>query len=613
MIALTRGATRHVLHFWNGPGALPRSLQLEWRFVAVRWLGIFFMIPGLLLAHLSPSRLVAAYAVLTVAAVYNLLVQVKMVRRPTLFVSGYITAIGDGLLNIAMINIGSGFNSPFYYLLFTVTIAAAMRFGYGPSLSTVFVYVSLDAWETQPLAHGGVPLSTFIFRSGFLLITAVLGGYLREQAQRAEAALQERLRQANLLNAATATLGASLEFETVLHAVAAAARHLYGSSCAVLLPAPGLVDGVDAQAVSDPDVTDSTLNAEIIPLCARYAQATRSGHDDLHVRPVETLASGRRAMIVLLALPTRQTLLATLAVVAPPGQEVAALDPDIYSSFVERIALALENASLYRALAGRSTDLQRAYSDLATAHQELLSVDEMKTNFLANVSHELRTPLSSIRSFSELLLSYDDEPAVQQEFIQIINSESERLTRLVNDVLDITKIEAGKMDWHLTRVNLAALLKDAARTYAHLMAEHHLLFQQEIADDLPWIEADRDRLQQVVGNLLTNAIKFTPSGTITFRAARHGDEILVSVVDTGIGIAEQDKARIFEKFQQVGDTLTDKPRGTGLGLCICRDIVAYHKGRLWVESQPGAGSTFAFTLPATAAAAETVESVLPAA
>src|SRR5205085_966392 len=226
------------------------------------------------------------------------------------------------------------------------------------------------------------------------------------------------------------------------------------------------------------------------------------------------------------ALPTRQISLATLAVAVPFGATIT-LDSDILDSFVERITLAVENASLYRTLADRSHDLQRAYSDLATAHQELLSVDEMKTNFLANVSHELRTPLTSIRSFSELLLAYEDDPTVQNEFLQIISTESERLTRLLNDAMKFTR----------------------------------------------------------------------PGGTILLRGQLVEGEVLVSVCDTGIGVAPADQERIFEKFQQVGDTLTDKPRGTGLGLAICRDIVEHHQGRMWVESTPGHGSAFTVALP----------------
>ena len=602
---------RAIVYLWQGPPSLPRSLQLEWRFVVVRWLGIVIVAPGLLLTNLAPGRLLVAYAVLALAGIYNLTVQLMMRRRPEVIANGYLTVIGDALLNIAMINVGGGFNSPFYYLLFTVTISAAMRYGYRPSLVTVLTYIVLDAVESR---LGFYPLDgTFLFRSGFLFITVVLAGYLREQAQRAEMALQERLRQANLLNEATATLGASLEFETVLHTVAAAAGHLFGGRCVVLQPATELDGAVDdAITYVGPDAAPATaaarqLEGQLTTLCGQYADAERwplGGHQPFHWT---SLPSGRRAIVLRLALPTRQTSLATLAADLAPAQLTPSLDPDILGSFVERTALAIENASLYRTLASRTTDLQRAYSDLAIAHQELLGVDEMKTNFLANVSHELRTPLSSIRSFSELLLSYRDDLSVQEEFLQIINLESERLTRLVNDVLDISKIEAGELDWEMTAVDVAALLHDSARTYAALIAETGLAFRQEIDDDLPQVYADRDRLQQVIGNLLSNAVKFTPRGGIRLSAARVGGEVYVAVTDTGVGIAPEDQERIFEKFQQVGDTLTDKPRGTGLGLCICREIVLHHNGRLWVESQLGAGSTFTVALPVGVAATAGVE------
>jgi len=291
--------------------------------------------------------------------------------------------------------------------------------------------------------------------------------------------------------------------------------------------------------------------------------------------------------------------------VAVPSGMAISLDSDILDSFVERISLAVENASLYRTLADRSQDLQRAYSDLATAHQELLSVDEMKTNFLANVSHELRTPLTSIRSFSELLLAYEDDPDVQKEFLRIISTESERLTRLVNDVLDISRIEAGHMDWKMSSIDVSELLTDLGRTFAPLITLAKLTFDVQIAGDVAQVYGDRDRLHQVIANLLNNAMKFTRAGgRIALRGELADDELRISVSDTGIGVAESDQERIFEKFQQVGDTLTDKPRGTGLGLAICRDIVEHHQGRMWVDSQPGVGSTFSVALPPEAEALE---------
>jgi signal transduction histidine kinase len=144
-----------------------------------------------------------------------------------------------------------------------------------------------------------------------------------------------------------------------------------------------------------------------------------------------------------------------------------------------------------------------------------------------------------------------------------------------------------------------------------LIESQNLVFQVDVADDLPLVHADRDRLQQVVGNLLNNALKFTRAGSITLRGERAGREVLISVADTGIGIAASEHERIFEKFQQVGEVLTDKPRGAGLGLSICREIVDHHKGRIWVEAKPGAGSTFSFTVPAIVPIDEGLAAALP--
>jgi signal transduction histidine kinase len=249
------------------------------------------------------------------------------------------------------------------------------------------------------------------------------------------------------------------------------------------------------------------------------------------------------------------------------------------------------------ALHERLMELQRLYSDLAVAHQELLSLDEAKTNFLANVSHELRTPLTSIRAFSEILQSYPDDEETQQEFLQIITSESERLTRLVNDVLDVTKIESGEMDWREEDISPTLLLEQCARTFAPLFEQSTLQFQQEVAPNLPMIRGDHDRLQQVIQNLLNNAMKFTSQGSVGLRAQAEGNELHITVWDTGVGIAASDQERVFEKFQQVGDTLTGKPKGTGLGLTICRDIVAHHGGQLTLDSAPGTGSSFTIVLP----------------
>jgi len=308
------------------------------------------------------------------------------------------------------------------------------------------------------------------------------------------------------------------------------------------------------------------------------------------------LADGRHCLILQFA--SHQGTTGALAVIHRScGTPFTTAEQEILCVFVDRAALALENALLYEALADRTNEVRRAYAELASAHEELLGIDEMKTSFLANVSHELRTPLTAIRSFSEILLSYESDHETQQEFMGIINSESERLTRLINDVLDITKIEAGRTDWHIDLVRIDDVLRESARTCAALIEEKGLSFELELPAHIPPVWADRDRAIQIVANLLGNAIKFTNHGKITLTAHVIDNEVHTSVTDTGIGIALEDHERIFEKFQQVGDTLTDKPNGTGLGLCLCRNMIAHQGGRIWVDSVLGQGSTFTFSLP----------------
>ena len=175
---------------------------------------------------------------------------------------------------------------------------------------------------------------------------------------------------------------------------------------------------------------------------------------------------------------------------------------------------------------------------------------------------------------------------------------------MVNDVLDITKIESGHMDWRMGTVDLAALIEDSGRTYTTIVERDGLAFVVDVEENLPLIHADRDRLQQVIGNLIDNALKFTRKGEIRLAAHRTEDEIRVSLADTGVGIPPEYQEMVFGKFQQIGqvNTVLDKPQGAGLGLSICREIVEYHDGRLWVESEPGIGSTFTFTLPIPAEA-----------
>jgi len=260
--------------------------------------------------------------------------------------------------------------------------------------------------------------------------------------------------------------------------------------------------------------------------------------------------------------------------------------------------------------------LQKQMEELQAANDKLRELDKMKDSFLSTVSHELRTPLTSIKSFAEILLTYDEDKETQKEFLTIINDESDRLTKLINNFLDLSKIESGRMQWETVELSLAPVIKQAINITQTIAKEKDLTVEFPEPSDLPMVSSDNDRTVQVVTNLLSNAIKFTPeNGTIKLAAtvAKDGkskkgkDMVVVSVTDNGIGIAKKDLGAVFEKFKQVGDTLTDKPMGTGLGLPICKEIIEHYGGRIWVESEIGKGSTFLFSLPVLEGAGVTSE------
>jgi signal transduction histidine kinase/CheY-like chemotaxis protein len=257
----------------------------------------------------------------------------------------------------------------------------------------------------------------------------------------------------------------------------------------------------------------------------------------------------------------------------------------------------------------------RLFEEASHARAAAEEADAAKSSFLSTVSHELRTPLTSVLGFAKIirrrleerlfpLISDEDRKVVQAkrqvvENLDVVVSEGERLTKLIDDVLDLAKIEAGKFTWNMGSVSMAEVIERAIAATGSLFEAKKLTLVRDIEPDLPPVHGDQDRLIQVVINLISNAVKFTDAGSITCSARRREDELVVSVIDSGIGIAPADQPKVFERFKQVGDTLTDKPKGTGLGLPICKEIVEYHGGSIWVESAPGQGSTFSFTLPVT--------------
>ena len=237
----------------------------------------------------------------------------------------------------------------------------------------------------------------------------------------------------------------------------------------------------------------------------------------------------------------------------------------------------------------------------------------MKTDFTSTVSHELRTPLTSVLGFAKIIQKrFNDvilanyEPKEKKEIraikqigqnLDVIVSESKRLTKLINDVLDISKMEAGRIDWRFARCDARDIVEQALQATDGLFGNKPVTLVREIPDEVPEVVADADRVIQVVINLISNAVKFTDDGTVTVTILLEQGSLVIRVTDTGSGISENEQKLVFEKYRQVGDVITDKPQGTGLGLPISKEIVEHHGGQIWVESEPGQGSTFAFTLP----------------
>jgi len=273
------------------------------------------------------------------------------------------------------------------------------------------------------------------------------------------------------------------------------------------------------------------------------------------------------------------------------GRDVAGpfSDKDIalLRTFADQAAIAIQNARLFR-------EIQQKSAQLEVANQH-------KSEFLANMSHELRTPLNAIIGFSEVLLErmFGELNEKQDDYLKDIHSSGKHLLTLINDILDLSKVEAGRMELEPSTFDLPSAIGNAMTLIRERAQRHGIALTVAVEPGIAEVVADERKLKQILLNLLTNAVKFTPDGgRIDVSARRDAAGILIAVRDTGIGIAPEDQDAVFDAFRQVGKHYTNKQEGTGLGLTLTRKFVELHGGRIWLESTPGKGSTFSFTIPA---------------
>jgi two-component system, NtrC family, sensor kinase len=297
------------------------------------------------------------------------------------------------------------------------------------------------------------------------------------------------------------------------------------------------------------------------------------------------IESGIRAILAV-PMVREGRLIGCLGVTRNRSGEFPPETIELLRTFATQSALAIQNARLYRELEQKSRELEAA--------------SRHKSEFLANMSHELRTPLNAIIGFSEVLAErmFGEVNEKQAEYLQDILSSGRHLLSLINDILDLSKVEAGRLELELGRFNLPTALDNALTLVRGRATRHGITLSQRVAEGVGDIVADERKVKQIVLNLLANAVKFTPEGgRVGVTATAAGGVITISVSDTGIGIAPEDQGAIFEEFRQVGRDDTRKQEGTGLGLTLAKKFVELHGGRIWVQSEVGQGSTFTFTLP----------------
>jgi two-component system, NtrC family, sensor kinase len=392
-------------------------------------------------------------------------------------------------------------------------------------------------------------------------------------------------------------ISSTLDLQTVLSTIVARATQLSGTDAGVIYEydEPREVFVPRATEHLDDEIVETMLATPVRKgegATGRLAEGQEPIQvPDILAAPAESrvrAALVRAGYRALLAVPLvgEDRLLGGLTVIR---KATGAFPPEVIEllrTFAAQSGLAIQNARLFLEIKDKSRQLEAA--------------SRHKSEFLANMSHELRTPLNAVIGFSEVLLqrmfgALNDK---QDEYLKDIYASGQHLLSLINDILDLSKIEAGRMELVPAPFHLPTALDTAVTLVRERAARHGITLELDLDSRLGELVGDERKVKQVLLNLLSNAVKFTPEGgRITLKAGRRDGRVEISVTDTGIGIAPEDQAAVFEEFRQVGSDETRKQEGTGLGLTLAKKFVELHGGQIWVESEPGRGSTFTFTLP----------------
>ncbi len=455
--------------------------------------------------------------------------------------------------------------------------------------------IVMNRHEVRPFTDKQIELmETFADQA----VIAIENTRLFNELQARTAQLTHSVEQLTALGDVGRALSSTLDLDTVLQTIVTRASQLAGTDACSVFEYDEATEAFHLRATHnlDEEVVALAQRAPIrkgegiqgrMAVTRQPVQIPDIAAEDAYRGPLREilLRTGTRA---LLAIPMlrEDELIGGLTVNKKTPGAFAPEVVELLQTFATQSALAIQNARLFRGIADKSRQLEAA--------------SRHKSEFLANMSHELRTPLNAVIGFSEVLLErmFGEVNAKQTEYLQDILASGQHLLSLINDILDLSKVEAGRLELELGRFHLPTALDNALTLVRERATRHGITLTQTVDERVGEIVGDERKVKQILLNLLSNAVKFTPEGgRVGVSATTADDAITIAVSDTGIGIAPEDQAAIFEEFRQVGRDDARKQEGTGLGLTLAKKFVELHGGRIWVQSQVGQGSTFTFTLP----------------